>query len=75
MNYANGQNTERLLDKIVVHPKFNSVTLENDVALLRMVSPVDFTLNVAPLCIPESAENLVGKTAQVLGRKLWNERK
>lgn len=60
------QYTERFIDKIVVHPQFNRITLENDIALLRMDKPVSFQSNINAICLPNSLEHVGQKTAYVL---------
>ncbi|XP_017351037.1 vitamin K-dependent protein C isoform X1 [Ictalurus punctatus] len=38
--------------KIVPHPKYNSLTVNNDIALLRLESPVAFSTYIVPACLP-----------------------
>lgn len=38
--------------EIVRHPEFNSITLDNDIALLRLSEVMQYTLGVAPVCLP-----------------------
>ncbi|XP_017351041.1 vitamin K-dependent protein C isoform X1 [Ictalurus punctatus] len=38
--------------KIVPHPKYNSLTVDNDIALLRLESPVTFSTYIVPACLP-----------------------
>ncbi|KAM4715238.1 testisin-like [Anableps anableps] len=53
-----GDNTKtgvnRKIVKIIVHPKFNFRTFENDIALLRLSSPVKFTSYIRPVCLAAS---------------------
>ncbi|XP_066297252.1 transmembrane protease serine 9-like [Branchiostoma lanceolatum] len=45
------------VDRIIVHPEYNKVTLESDVALLRLAPPeVTFTEYILPICLPEVPE-------------------
>lgn len=37
---------------LMVHPDFNNVTLENDIALLKLETPVEFANNVQPVKMP-----------------------
>lgn len=37
---------------LTVHPDFNNVTLENDIALLKLERPVEFSDNVQPVKLP-----------------------
>lgn len=40
------------MEKIVPHPKYNSQTADNDIALLRLKSPVTFSTYIVPACLP-----------------------
>ncbi|XP_005348058.1 serine protease 42 [Microtus ochrogaster] len=54
------------IQKIVVHPQFSSATVvKNDIALLKLQHPVNFTSQIHPICIPP--ENFILKT----GTKCW----
>ena len=59
----------RVLDveKWILHPLYNTTTIDNDIALIKLVDEVD--LNVyTPACLPNAGENFEGKTAWVYGR-------
>uniref|UniRef100_A0A3P9QK17 Testisin-like n=1 Tax=Poecilia reticulata TaxID=8081 RepID=A0A3P9QK17_POERE len=45
---------ERNIGKIIVHPKFSQTTIDNDIALLRLSSPVEFTDYIRPVCLAAS---------------------
>lgn len=49
------------------HPQFDPRTFEYDLALLRFYEPVKFQPNIIPVCVPQSDENFVGRTAYVTG--------
>ncbi|XP_026802085.3 vitamin K-dependent protein C-like isoform X1 [Pangasianodon hypophthalmus] len=58
--------------KIVPHPKYNSLTVDNDIALLRLSSPVTFSRYIVPACLPsqdlaERVLHLNGTTMVVTG--------
>jgi len=38
--------------EIINHPNYNSQTLDNDYAILRLANPIDFTIEVSPACLP-----------------------
>nr|XP_020042049.1 serine protease 42 [Castor canadensis] len=41
------------IQNIIVHPQFStSVTVENDLALLHLLHPVNFTATIHPVCVP-----------------------
>ncbi|XP_027226076.2 uncharacterized protein [Penaeus vannamei] len=41
---------------VTVHPDFDSLTLDNDIALLKLSSPVTFSSTVAPICLARPSE-------------------
>ncbi|XP_046649983.1 chymotrypsinogen A-like [Daphnia pulicaria] len=42
----------RRVSQIVQHPNFNRTTVNHDIALLKLDSPVSFTAAVRPVCLP-----------------------
>ncbi|KAB0801482.1 hypothetical protein PPYR_05836 [Photinus pyralis] len=59
---------ERKVKRVVRHRGFDARTLYNDVAILTMDSPVVFTHQVRPICLPQSSrDSHAGKTATVIG--------
>ena len=44
----------RAIAEIVVHPSWNPATVENDLALLRLVSPLTWSSQVQPIALPEA---------------------
>ncbi|XP_071854168.1 uncharacterized protein [Apostichopus japonicus] len=44
------------VDRIYLHPGYNSFNFENDVALLHLEDPVDYSLYVRPICLETSSE-------------------
>ncbi|XP_062416331.1 transmembrane protease serine 2-like [Pungitius pungitius] len=54
--------------KIIIHAKFNRRNNENDIALLRLNSPLQITSTVRPVCLPNSAIDLsAGRQAWITG--------
>ncbi|PIK33408.1 Polyserase-2, partial [Apostichopus japonicus] len=37
----------------MVHPGYNPIILDNDVALLKLAEPVKFDYYVRPVCLPD----------------------
>ncbi|XP_044739296.1 serine proteinase stubble-like [Chrysoperla carnea] len=58
---------ERRVQIVASHPQFDPRTFEYDLALLRFYEPVTFQPNIIPVCVPNSDEGYVGKTAHVTG--------
>ncbi|KAM9788456.1 transmembrane protease serine 2-like [Neosynchiropus ocellatus] len=44
--------------KIINHEKYDSDSHDNDIALLKLISPLTFTNNVRPVCLPNFGANL-----------------
>ena len=57
----------RRIKKVVTHRNFDKFTYEYDIALLKMVTKVDFQPNIIPICLPTSSSNLVGQIGTVTG--------
>lgn len=43
---------------IIPHPQYNSQTYSNDIAIIKLNSPVDYTDYVRPICVWENSPNL-----------------
>ncbi|XP_062844180.1 vitamin K-dependent protein C isoform X2 [Trichomycterus rosablanca] len=40
------------VSRIVSHPNYDSVTVDNDIALLRLATPVKLSMYIVPACLP-----------------------
>lgn len=59
---------EKNVVDIIVHPDFYQGNLINDIALLRVDSPVDLhNPHIAPVCMPEPFDNFAGHRCWVTG--------
>lgn len=47
------------VQNIIMHENYDNQTLKNDIALLRLVEPIQFTTYVSPVCIPPSRSRVV----------------
>ncbi|KAF7397652.1 hypothetical protein HZH68_008874 [Vespula germanica] len=61
------RHVERRVKRVVRHRGFNSRTLYNDVAILTLSEPVEFTEQIRPICLPSGSKLYVGMTATVIG--------
>lgn len=53
---------DRQPSEIVLHPDFDEVTYENDLALLYVVENVSFAKHILPVCLPSPDEGRVAGT-------------
>ncbi|XP_077562673.1 serine protease notopleural [Haemaphysalis longicornis] len=58
---------ERRVQIVATHPRFDASTFEYDLALLRLYEAVPFQDNVMPVCVPDTNDSFVGRTAVVTG--------
>ncbi|XP_076233544.1 serine proteinase stubble [Calliopsis andreniformis] len=58
---------ERRVKRVVRHRGFNLRTLYNDIALLTLSEPVQFSEQIRPICLPSGSQLYSGKSATVIG--------
>ncbi|XP_054860913.1 transmembrane protease serine 9 isoform X1 [Amphiprion ocellaris] len=51
---SNPNEVSRTVSQIIIHPNYDSSTLNNDIALLRLSSSVTFSTYIAPVCLAAS---------------------
>jgi len=56
----------RKVVKTIVHPKYDPNRIVNDVALLRLESPVPVGANMRPVCLPDPEHNFDGASVSSL---------
>jgi secreted trypsin-like serine protease len=44
------------ISRIIVHPYYNSYNSKHDIALLKLSSPVTFTSQIQPVCLPDAKD-------------------
>ncbi|XP_017776020.1 PREDICTED: chymotrypsin-like elastase family member 2A, partial [Nicrophorus vespilloides] len=66
---------ERRVERITVHPEYNSIYLQNDVAVLRLSRDADYTDYVRPACLWSEAadDSVIGKIGTVIGWGTMND--
>nr|XP_016848453.1 PREDICTED: serine protease 55 [Anolis carolinensis] len=52
VNIEGGTSEERELDRVLIHHDFNGKTLYSDLALLLLDTPIDFSRETTPICLP-----------------------
>lgn len=60
---------ERDVSAVVVHPEFYAGTLYNDLAIIRLVSAVDFSQSphISPACLPDQYAEYAGSRCWTTG--------
>ncbi|XP_061482650.1 coagulation factor VII-like isoform X2 [Rhineura floridana] len=53
INHEDEGEQERRVAEIIIHEKYSSKKVDNDIALLRLATPVNFTDYVVPICLPQ----------------------
>jgi secreted trypsin-like serine protease len=63
-----GQLTQtRTSVRVILHPNFNTRTFKNDIALIKMNSPVTFSSSILPACIPTGQEDYSSRIGWATG--------
>jgi len=65
-NDADDTNRKEVSVSTIVHPDYDSSTVNNDIALLKLAQAVDLSI-YTPACLPASSANYVGQSAKVYG--------
>uniref|UniRef100_A0A3P9MM88 Peptidase S1 domain-containing protein n=1 Tax=Oryzias latipes TaxID=8090 RepID=A0A3P9MM88_ORYLA len=60
--YNSPNSVSRTVSRIIVHPNYNSPPKDNDVALLKLTSPVTFNNYISPVCLAAQGSNFPGGT-------------
>lgn len=61
------QHISKKVKRVVRHRSFDARTLYNDVALLTLDSPVQYSKSVRPICLPNNNRNYGGQYGTVIG--------
>nr|CAH7763072.1 unnamed protein product [Callosobruchus chinensis] len=61
------RHVEKRVKRVVRHRGFDSRTLYNDIAILTLDSPVEFSHQIRPICLPSGGGDHSGKTGTVIG--------
>ncbi|NWQ62820.1 CTR2 protein, partial [Neopipo cinnamomea] len=56
-----GPDQQRLtIEKVFKNPKFNMLTIRDDIALIKLATPAQFSDRVSPVCLPEATDVFPG---------------
>jgi len=47
------------IQRVILHPEYNSTTLKNDIALVKLSRPVTYRFGVGPACLPDQDDKFV----------------
>ncbi|KAK2820328.1 hypothetical protein Q5P01_023287 [Channa striata] len=61
-NGTNPNEVSRTVSQVIVHPNFNKM-FNNDIALMRLSSPVSFTDYIRPICLAENSSQFYTSTS------------
>ncbi|XP_041067909.1 enteropeptidase [Carcharodon carcharias] len=68
LNLTYPQTQTQLIDRILMNPHYNKRTKDSDIALMHLVSPVNYTEFVQPVCLPDRNQQLsVGMMCYIAG--------
>lgn len=56
-----------LADTVIVHPDYESKTLENDLALIKLKKPIPFREDIQPICLPGVNEDFTNLDGYAIG--------
>lgn len=59
----NPHEVNRSVSQIIVHPNFNNTLLNNDIALMRLSSPITFTDYIRPICLASNSSQFYSSTS------------
>ncbi|XP_054828432.1 ovochymase-2 [Eublepharis macularius] len=64
---------KRVVKKYIIHPDFNSTTMDSDIALVQLNEPLEFN-HVRPVCLPEKDEKVEpSRVCVITGWGIQNE--
>jgi chymotrypsin len=70
LDSADSYSVSRKASKVITHESYSSNTLRNDIALLKMDSPITFRTNdyaITPVCVADGSEDFGGRDGWVSG--------
>ncbi len=66
---SDGQHQDIGVEKIISHPSYSRNTIDTDIALMKLSSPVKFDKFVKPVCLPNQGEDVpIGTECYITGK-------
>lgn len=44
------------VQKVIKHPKYNATNYFADIAIIKLESPIEFSIKIQPCCLPDSTD-------------------
>ncbi|CAH6827973.1 Prss52 [Phodopus roborovskii] len=63
------------VDKIIIHPRFDSWLMDNDIALLLLKSPLNLSIDSVPICVSQVSNILAWDNCWVTGWGITNTKR
>jgi len=71
-NTRNDYYKMKVVRRVVVHEHYDYRATNNDIAMMQLQEPLDWSHEVSPICLPDPGTDFAGKTATVSGwGMLW----
>lgn len=62
-NGANKYEVKRSVSEIIIHPRYNDTTLDSDIALVKLHSPVALSDHIRPICLASNSSQFYNPTS------------
>ena len=65
---SDGQHVDVAVEKIISHPQYSRSTINNDIALMKLATPIKFGKYVKSVCLPQQGKDVsVGTQCYITG--------
>ncbi len=65
---SDGRHQDIDVEKIIYHPNYQRNTIDSDIALMKLATPVKFDKYVKPVCLPQQGANVpIGTQCYITG--------
>ncbi|CAB4053974.1 unnamed protein product [Lepeophtheirus salmonis] len=67
LSYRRTRKVIMRIKKITIHPSFDFLKLENDIAIITLETPIKFRLDLSPICLPDPGDEVIKDYVTVSG--------